>query len=244
METISRSDALARGLLHYFTGKPCKRGHIDQRFVVGRYCAACNRENVSAAYRSLNAEQRAQKYQDKKAYLEQWMAAHREARLAYLARYRQERAEANPDQWKQFYAEHRERRKHLSSEWYHANAEYALKRQKVYDAKRLQEQPEHVRAIGRRTASKRRALQVAAFVENVDPRVVFDRDKGVCGICKMIVDRASRWEIDHIIPLSKGGAHSYENSQLTHSKCNRSKSAKIPSGQPTLFQVLPKSITK
>jgi hypothetical protein len=41
MDIISRKDALAQGLKHYFTGKPCKHGHEAPRFVSTRNCSAC-----------------------------------------------------------------------------------------------------------------------------------------------------------------------------------------------------------
>ena len=40
---ISRKDALAKGLSRYFEGKPCRRGHIDFRWVNGG-CNACLNE--------------------------------------------------------------------------------------------------------------------------------------------------------------------------------------------------------
>jgi hypothetical protein len=36
---VTRAEALARGLTRYFTGKPCKRGHISERS--DRWCIAC-----------------------------------------------------------------------------------------------------------------------------------------------------------------------------------------------------------
>ena len=38
---ISRQDAKAKGLIRYFTGKPCKHGHVAERFVCDRGCARC-----------------------------------------------------------------------------------------------------------------------------------------------------------------------------------------------------------
>ena len=44
MRVISRSDALALGLKRYFTGEPCKRGHISERSVGSRgRCLECHR---------------------------------------------------------------------------------------------------------------------------------------------------------------------------------------------------------
>jgi hypothetical protein len=42
MEIISWKEAKEKGLKHYFTGKPCKNGHISKRFVLGsRNCFVC-----------------------------------------------------------------------------------------------------------------------------------------------------------------------------------------------------------
>jgi len=40
-ENISRADAKARGLTRYFTGNPCKRGHIAERSVSSFGCLVC-----------------------------------------------------------------------------------------------------------------------------------------------------------------------------------------------------------
>jgi hypothetical protein len=45
MDIISREDALAQGLKRYFTGKPCKRGHLAERRVPNQHCCQCSREN-------------------------------------------------------------------------------------------------------------------------------------------------------------------------------------------------------
>ena len=50
----TRKEALAQGSKHYFTGKPCKRGHFDVRRVNGKYCAACNRVWQSEFYNTPN----------------------------------------------------------------------------------------------------------------------------------------------------------------------------------------------
>lgn len=42
---ITRQDALASGLKRYFTGKPCKRGHVAERNALSCFCMECSREN-------------------------------------------------------------------------------------------------------------------------------------------------------------------------------------------------------
>lgn len=47
---ISRGDALANGLKRYFTGKPCRNGHLAERHTSNRLCFMCNREHKEAWY--------------------------------------------------------------------------------------------------------------------------------------------------------------------------------------------------
>lgn len=42
MEIISREEARQKGLVRYYTGKPCKHGHICERAVISRNCCECN----------------------------------------------------------------------------------------------------------------------------------------------------------------------------------------------------------
>lgn len=47
-----------------------------------------------------------------------------------------------------------------------------------------------------------------------------ERDRGRCGVCGLPV-RAADASVDHILPVSKGGAHSYANTRLAHLRCNK-----------------------
>ncbi len=44
MRTISRKDAKYLNLTRYYTGQPCKRGHIAQRLVSNYVCVECDKE--------------------------------------------------------------------------------------------------------------------------------------------------------------------------------------------------------
>lgn len=46
----------------------------------------------------------------------------------------------------------------------------------------------------------------------------------LCGICGNSLDSYSEYEIDHVIPWSRGGNTTLENAQISHSECNRRKS--------------------
>jgi 5-methylcytosine-specific restriction endonuclease McrA len=78
--------------------------------------------------------------------------------------------------------------------------------------------PDLVRAD---VALRRAKSKGATELERILPTVVFERDKGICQICKMEI--TGKYELDHIIPVSKGGQHLYSNIQLAHVSCNRKK---------------------
>ena len=52
-QIISRSDAIKNGLKRYFTGKPCRHGHVSERQVSTHRCVTCNL-NVSLQWAKEN----------------------------------------------------------------------------------------------------------------------------------------------------------------------------------------------
>jgi len=51
---ITRSEAKARGLTHFFTGAPCENGHVAERYVSNLQCVECNRAPLQALAPLLN----------------------------------------------------------------------------------------------------------------------------------------------------------------------------------------------
>lgn len=62
---------------------------------------------------------------------------------------------------------------------------------------------------------------------HIDRLVVLEMDDGICGICGEDVD-PFRYEVDHIIPLARGGEYSYANVQAAHPLCNQRKNRRMP----------------
>jgi 5-methylcytosine-specific restriction endonuclease McrA len=73
--------------------------------------------------------------------------------------------------------------------------------------------------------ARRRARKRRGMAEKISRAVVFERDAGICHICGKKVD-PNRWHLEHIVPLSKGGEHSYRNVAVSHPECNLSKGTK------------------
>lgn len=73
----------------------------------------------------------------------------------------------------------------------------------------------------------RRARKAAApVVEHIRRSIVWQRDGGICHICGTAADPAD-WHLEHIVPLARGGEHSYRNVAVSHPDCNRRKGAKL-----------------
>ena len=82
-------------------------------------------------------------------------------------------------------------------------------------------------------AHRRRAIFNSVFVEDVKLSKVANRDKWICHLCNQPVEKGLKnrnpkmASLDHVIPISKGGEHSYSNTKLSHYECNLMKNNKI-----------------
>ena len=88
MDAITRAAAKALGLKKFFTGKPCKRGHVDERYVSNKGCVTCTavlnatqeRKSYDATRNSLPAVKAANRARHAAVY------ATPEGKIAILAR--------------------------------------------------------------------------------------------------------------------------------------------------------------
>ena len=110
------------------------------------------------------------------------------------------------------------------------NAEFRAR-----ERKRMENPEYKAKEMARRNAHhiKRRRMKADTAVEPIVNERVFDRDGWVCGICAEPVHPDEKWphprsaSLDHIVPLSLGGAHVYENVRLTCLRCNVARGNRI-----------------
>lgn len=208
---ISRKDAKAAGLLRYFTGKPCSRGHLAERYVSSFCCVECNFAK-SKEYRpeTAVATERRRRWVNEnrdhhRATRRAWYAKNADAQKEIQKRLRQERKEqykaardlrraANPEKYRQIDKSYRER-----------NAEIVRTRTRNIRARRALASGEH---------TKNDILDILA------------KQRGKCCYCKRKL--LKKYDADHITPLSAGGENGRRNIQIACVKCNRSKGAKDP----------------
>lgn len=63
---------------------------------------------------------------------------------------------------------------------------------------------------------------------NIPAPVLFriaERDGWRCHVCNLGYEVDNPWEIDHDMPLARGGTNHIKNLRLAHRSCNREKSA-------------------
>jgi 5-methylcytosine-specific restriction endonuclease McrA len=76
----------------------------------------------------------------------------------------------------------------------------------------------------------RRARMRDVEAESVDRDKVGERDGWKCGICRRKVDRSLAYphprsaSLDHVVPLSQNGPHTYANVRISHLTCNLARS--------------------
>jgi 5-methylcytosine-specific restriction endonuclease McrA len=156
---------------------------------------------------------------------QRWVEANRERVNEKARRYRQRHLEKVRERDRLRYDPVKKRESNLR--WREANPE-KVEQLKENTRRWCIENPE----ANRRNNQARRALLKNAFVEDVDRIVVFDRDNWTCQDCGIVCPKGAKFPeanfatLDHIVPLAKGGLHSYENSQTLCFRCNCRKGAR------------------
>jgi 5-methylcytosine-specific restriction endonuclease McrA len=117
--------------------------------------------------------------------------------------------------------------KRYKDPWRTLHAKELRQKNRLYDA-------EHKEDKRLRAEKRRLRIQAAPFVEDVPMDAIYLRDKGICQLC---FKKCSRKEAtrDHVIPVSKGGPHSFQNIVLAHNRCNAAKNNRPLMQQQRLF---------
>lgn len=72
--------------------------------------------------------------------------------------------------------------------------------------------------------NKRRAIKRNAFVDDIDRQALYNMYEGLCYLCWSPTN--GDWHLEHIIPLSRGGLHCWENVAVSCQPCNQRKFTK------------------
>lgn len=237
----SRKEAISNGLSRYFTGKPCKHGHVAERYVCGG-CVECVTTSA-AAWHAANPAKVKEKHR-------RYCEAHPDKRREKDARrYSPERREktltkdrerrlADPEKHRgavrRWQSANRDKAAAASRAWYRKNREHiiaSLATLRANDPIKFRERSKKSRwkninsrrEYERLHSSKRRALKLNSEIEPTRDMLALPVKRiGKCPCC----GKVKKLTIDHVKPLSKGGAHGKRNMQLLCSSCNSAKNNK------------------
>lgn len=208
MKILTRQDALKSGEALYFTGKPCKRGHISQRSSVKSECIECKKETGRERYLKNATKYKAaanSRYKEKKEQIRVEMAAYyqrnKKRRCEAAKKYREE----NPDRMKIWRKENREELIQYERDYKARNIEKVRARRNAYNKRKKIEDPQYratsiMRLMLHRvlqSKKKGRTEEILGYTRNE-----FKEKIESTFLEGMSWDNHGEWHIDHIIPIS------------------------------------------
>lgn len=209
---IGWKEARRAGLKRYYTGIPCKRGHVTERQTATGMCMKCAAEASSRQH-----------------------YARYETRLAGQKAYRRLHGEDIKTRDRAYYEANKERLKVKQAAYYYANRSEELRRrkaarQKNRDKKTLQDRayakanPKQVALIKRRYRARKRNATGDHTLAQLE--AMAERQGQKCANCRKSIQHS--YHADHIVPLILGGSNDISNIQLLCKSCNCSKGGKDP----------------
>lgn len=200
--------------------------HIRMKDGLSRLCKPCHNQNVSE-YRSRNPDKvkKWNEARDSQKHRE-YMRQRYQQKKDYIISKIKEWQEKNPDKVQQYktkhYSQNRERYNEASRQKYRNNPEHRAIH--YMRTRRWQKNnPEATSLIRRRRYARATGAEGTYTTEDIYQ--LHEQQQERCGYCGITLH--DDWEIDHIMPLSKGGTNYPDNLILACVPCNRSKNDKV-----------------
>ena len=242
---ITLEEARKKGLRRYYTGKPCKHGHLSERQTSDRACIECkkirlqaNRKNVKNAVlrgiRPPTTEELSSLPHSRKSAIESGSnfyftnkpchnghVAYRLTASGSCSQCEHERitSEEGREYQRQHYAENAETKKQKSSDYYYLNWDSRKKARRSYYRRNRA-------ALSMQTKIRKRGL---SSQYNKLPSEVKMEIKQIYEKRDLMNKEAGEilFHVDHIIPVSKGGKHHPSNLRIITAFENLSKKDKL-----------------
>lgn len=206
---LTRKAAKAAGATYYFTGKPCKHGHVAKRLASNGSCHACWQEKYDRERVAIIAK------------ASEWNRVNRSRRSEITRQSNARCAERVRARRKKYAEANRERISQVNRAWRKANPDKRRRNEKLYRKR-------HPEKMKIRWAVKRfRRKGAAGRFSKAEIDKIRALQRGRCAYCRQSLARVNEHK-DHIIPIALGGTNDARNIQLLCEPCNLSKHAKHP----------------
>ena len=211
MDIVSKEEARERGLKRYFTGKPCKNGHVAERFTTGGGCVECVRASVRR-WRKANLEKARENTR-------QWIARNPERHRENVRKWHKENVERNREKARQWIAKNPERHRENVRKWREENPDRNRERQREW----RQANPDRLAEL----SAGRRAWRLKATPAWADREVI----AFFYSVAREETERTGeQHHVDHIVPLrgkNVCGLHVEANLQILTASQNLRKNNKL-----------------
>lgn len=257
-EIISRAEAKARGLKRYFTGVPCKRGHVAERYVNKSTCAECDRirkpKDPDRAKELCRI--RAQRWRTTEKF-QRWRFRYyeenRDRLLEASRKWAAENKEKVLEKGRRWNARNPAARLAASQRWKENNRAWTREYARLQRLKDPEKHKEYCRVWRKLNPgasaiydARRKARKLGRQNERITvsfKRALLVRQSYLCVYCDADL-RAVKKNLDHRISLARGGTHTRDNLQYTCEPCNKKKHAKNPLDFMSEQDLPPKKITE
>lgn len=223
MKIITRKEAKDQGLKRYFTGKPCKRGHVAERRMNG-VCVECSRDNEKS-----RIEYHRQYYKENRDYKIEYKRQWREENPDYNRQWRDDNRDRRQEYMAQWREENIEHRLEYARRWYKDNRNYRIE----YNKQRREEQRECERQYREDNRDRCRANHAKRRAGKLDRTLSHEEE-----LTQFIMEEAAQqardledafgmpFHVDHAIPMQGtdvSGLHVWYNLQVIPARLNVAK---------------------
>lgn len=193
----------------YFTGKPCKYGHIEGRYVSSNGCIGCAKEHVAKHKETRAAHEKIRRNQNKERY------------NTYSKRFREQDKEKRAESDRQYYERNKAHIIEKMLHYYNTNKEECLDRMKLWQ----ENNPNKVRdAHTKSNIHRKQAIPPWEINERQQIREMYNlRDM-------LTIETGINHEVDHIVPIRGKrvcGLHTLANLRVVTAKVNSKKGNKL-----------------
>lgn len=219
MQIISRKQAIELGERHYFTGKPCKNGHVEKRLVCNCACVICSRikSYERSKIESVKIQNKINK--QKESYKEKQKEYNKTDKAKELRKKRY-RDSKNYQKKKEYREKNKEAHKKYMNEYYNKNREKLIADQKTRASSNeyKEKRKEYIRNWQKEFRNTKNG-KIICLMRKLISRIVLnktERTENALGYSKkefmahierqflkgMNWDNFGEWHIDHIVPVS------------------------------------------